>query len=227
MESPPKNSFFLFLVAAGAIFVLTLAAANSIGFVPYYIDGKGGPLDDLPLVEEITEIAAPIQELVTPLLPTPMPQPMSAPEPAVNPERIIIQEIGLDLEVFNPETRDLAALDEVLKSGPARYVDSARLGEQGNILIFGHSSRLPVVHNQMYKAFNRVPELETGDLVVLHGGGKEYVYRVTGLEQVDAAEGIIELPRVGNKLTLVTCDNLTGKSARFVLSAELIGSYAL
>lgn len=225
MESPPKNSFFLFLVAAGAIFVLTLSAAASIGFVPYYIDGKGGPLGEMPLGEP-----APVEEpaVLPPGVPSPQPmQPAPSPVVVVDPERIIIQEIGLDLEVFNPETRDLVALDEVLKSGPARYVDSARLGESGNILIFGHSSRLPVVHNQMYKAFNRVPELETGDLVVLHGGGKEYVYRVTGLEQVDAAEGIIELPRVGNKLTLVTCDNLTGKSARFVLSAELIGSYAL
>lgn len=112
-----------------------------------------------------------------------------------------------------------------MKDGPARYVDSALLGEKGNILVFGHSSHLPVVHNQMYKAFNKIPDLKEGDTIEIEGGGKAYTYRVLAVRSVDAEEGIIDLSREGNRLTIVTCDTLTSKSARFVVDAELVGSY--
>ncbi|HWO07501.1 MAG TPA: sortase [Candidatus Paceibacterota bacterium] len=225
METSPKPSFSLFLVAAVAIFILSLSAASSIGFVPYYIDGtapNGAPIEAVPEANDAVSLGN-LPELGEEQNVQPTPQAVAG----VEPERLIIQEIGLDIKVLNPETRSLIELDEVLKGGPARYVDSALLGEQGNILIFGHSSHLPVVHNQMYKVFNKIPELETGDLIALQGGGKEYVYRVTSLKQVNAEEGIIDLARTGNKLTIVTCDTLTSKSSRFVLEAELIGSYAL
>lgn len=221
MSSPhSKAPFPVFLLAAIVIFGLALSAASSVGFVPYYLDGSyptrsanGLALDELPELGEET--------VVTPQEPEPQPFVPTS----VFPNRIIIQEIGLDLTVSNPETRDLEELDAVLKNGPARYVDSARLGEKGNVLIFGHSSHLPVVHNAMYKAFNKIPELEAGDLIAVQGGGQEFVYRVTSIEQVDAAEGIIDLGRDATKLTIVTCDTLTGKSSRFVLEAEFIGSY--
>ncbi len=218
----------VFLAATVVIFFVAFTAANSIGFVPYYIDGtlpsrsiesvETVPLDTLPELGNDIPTLASLQGGAV----TPEPEPLPV---GVEPERLIIQEIGLDLDVSNPQTRDLGKLDEVLKDGPARYMDSALLGEKGNVLIFGHSSHLPVVHNAMYKAFNRIPELEEGDLIAVQGGGKEYVYRVTGIEQVDATEGIIDLGRSTTKLTIVTCDTLTGKSSRFVLEAEFIGAY--
>lgn len=218
-----KPPIGVFLSATVVIFVLTLSAASSVGFVPYYIDGteptrsKSLAIADLPeLGEEETEV-----------VPVAAPVRAPAPEVGVEPSRMRIAAIGLDLPVLNPETRDIAALDEILKDGPARYVDSAELGVKGNVLIFGHSSHLPVVHNQMYKAFNRIPELKTGQTIVLEGGGKEYLYSVTSIEKVDAEEGIINLAKTGNKLTIVTCDTLTSKSSRYVLEAELLGSYDL
>lgn len=217
-ETPQKAPLSVFLAATVVIFVLTLSAAESVGFVPYYIDGTEPrhdrvALNDLPELGEETTVA-----------PTPEPEPTVV---GVLPNRIRIPAINLNLSVSNPDTRDIEALDAVLKDGPARYVDSALLGEKGNVLIFGHSSHLPVVHNQMYKAFNKIPDLKTGDSVTVEGGGKAYEYRVTSVTQVDAEEGIIDLSKTGNKLTIVTCDTLTGKSARYVLEAELIGSYDL
>jgi len=210
-KTPRKAPFPAFLAAFVVIFFLTLSAADSVGFVPYYIDGTEPSharlaLNDLPELGEETEPAE---------------------AEGVLPSRIRINAIDLDLKVSNPSTRDLEELDAVLKSGPARYVDSAKLGEKGNVLIFGHSSHLPVVHNQMYKAFNKIPDLEAGDTISIEGGGKEFVYQVTSVTQVDAEEGIIDLSKEGNKLTIVTCDTLTGKSSRFVLEAELVGSYDL
>lgn len=222
-ETPQKPPFFVFLTTTVVIFVLTLSAADSVGFVPYYIDGTEPSrsrvaLADLPELGE--EVAAVIPEVIAPVAPPAVIR-------AIEPERIRISAIGLNLPVSNPETRDIAELDATLKNGPARYVDSALLGEKGNVLIFGHSSHLPVVHNQMYKAFNRIPELKTGDSITVEGDGMAYEYIVQGVEKVDAEEGIIDISKEGNRLTIVTCDTLTGKSARYVLKAELLGSYAI
>lgn len=212
----------VFLAAAVVIFFVAFAAANSIGFVPYYIDGTAPRHSASIALDTLPELGEEVPTLASLQAPTGVPESVA---PGVEPDRLIIQEIGLDLDVSNPQTRDLAKLDEVLKDGPARYVDSALLGEKGNVLLFGHSSHLPVVHNQMYKAFNRIPELDEGALIAVQGGGKEYVYRVTSIKQVDAAEGIIDLGRDASKLTIVTCDTLTSKSSRFVLEAEFIGAY--
>lgn len=201
------------------VFFLTLSAADSVGFVPYYIDGtepsRSVSIADLPELGE--EIAA--QEAEVPVV--------EEEAEGVLPMRVRIAAINLDLPLSNPETRDIAKLDEFLKDSPARYTDSALLGEKGNVLLFGHSSHLPVVHNQMYKAFNRVPELEEGDMIEVEGGGTVYSYRVLSIKKVNAEEGIIDLSREGNRLTIVTCDTLTSKSSRFVVNAELIGSYAI
>jgi LPXTG-site transpeptidase (sortase) family protein len=212
-SKPPVS---VFLAASIVVFFLTLSAADSVGFVPYYIDGSDSPrahdsvsLNDLPELGQ-EDVVSPIEET-----------------DGVEPTHISIPAIDLDLTISNPQTRDVAKLDEYLKDGPARYVDSAKLAEKGNILIFGHSSHLPVVHNQMYKAFNRVPDLKQGDAITVEGGGKAYSYRVIDVKSMDAEDGIIDLAKSGSRLTIVTCDTLTSKSARFVVDAELVGSYNL
>jgi LPXTG-site transpeptidase (sortase) family protein len=210
----PKSVFFSAVVV---IFFLSLSAASSVGFVPDYIDGstalttRGGAQEEVVSGEVVALSNLP--ELGS--------------ETAVEPDRIIIGDIGLDLAVQNPGTRDITELDEFLKNGPARYVDSAKLGEQGgNILLFAHSSNLPVVRNQMYKAFNRVKELEAGDTITLQGDGKSYLYMVTAVKKVDATDTRIDMRKeLGTRLTLVTCDTLTSKEARFVVEASLIGVY--
>ncbi len=214
---PKKAPLGVFLSTVIVVFFLTLSAADSVGFVPNYIDGTAADaaseensvnnsvaLSNLPELGEETESVA------------------------VLPERIQIPAIDLDLAIQNPSTKDLEALDALLKSGPARYVDSAKLGETGNMIVFAHSSHLPVVHNQMYKAFNRIPELTQGDTVILVADGKKYLYVVNSVTKADASNTRIDMSKEkGTRLTLVTCDTLTNKSSRFVLDASFIGSYEL
>ncbi|MBI5644846.1 sortase [Candidatus Kaiserbacteria bacterium] len=218
-----KTNFVAFLVATMAIFFLSLSAAHSVGFVPYYVDGtpprsQEVQLDELPALGEnpVPLTRASETRIVS-----------EAARPAT-PTRIMIGSIGMDLPVQNPSTRDIAKLDELLKDGPARFVDSAKLGEEGNLLVFAHSSHLPIVHNQMYKAFNRVAELATGNVITIRGDdGKNYLYSVTSMRtaKADDPDEIIDLSGAhGTRLTLVTCDTLTGKSARFIIEAEFVGN---
>lgn len=217
-QKPPKSLFF---AVTFAIFFLTLSAADSVGFVPDYIDGTGTfgkdiRVSELPELGEEETVVQPVTPAYT------YAAPAQATAPKEKPARISIPAIGLDLKIQNPATRDIAALDELLKSGPARYVDSAQLGEVGNMIIFAHSSNLRVVKNPMYKAFNRIPELTAGDSITITGAsGEEYRYVVTSVKKVNAEYATIPLQGEGTKLTLVTCDTLTSKSSRYVLEAEL------
>lgn len=211
-----KAPVSVFIAVAIIVFFLALSAADSIGFVPCYIDGtcvshESGDRESVAHMPASPQVIAP------------------APYVAVAPERIRIASIALDLPVQNPDTVDLEELDVILRDGPARYAPSAQLGQGGTMIIFAHSSHLPVVRNQMFRAFNRVPELKKGDTIAVDGEGTSYLYSVASVKQVDVndADATIDLsPDRGTHLTLVTCDTLTGKSARYVVDADLVGTVA-
>ncbi len=141
------------------------------------------------------------------------------------PVRVVAKSIGLDVAVLNPNTTDVKALDEELLKGSVRYPDSALLGTEGTVLLFGHSSYLPIVRNQNFKAFNGIQKLKVGDTVSVYSDGSEYRYAVTGVRLANAKEDVVELPATGQHLVMVTCDSFGTKSDRYVLTADLLGVY--
>ncbi len=218
MRGPSAHTeapFSVYLAAVVVIFFLSLSAADSVGLVPCAIDGTctvENTLTQNPLQPDLLSLFGSATS--------------SAVRGTALPTRIKIDAISLDLPVQNPDTIDIGVLDTLLQKGPARYVDSAQLGEAGTMIIFAHSSHLPIVHNQMYKAFNNIPNLVTGDAISLEGkDGKSYLYSVTTVRKATASEDEkIYLKSDIAHLTLVTCDTLTGKSARYIVEATLIGT---
>jgi|SRR6185503_6742035 len=143
------------------------------------------------------------------------------------PTRVVAASVGIDQKVVNPSSTDVDALDQDLLSGTVRYPTSAKLNENGTVLIFGHSSYLPIVHNQAYKEFDGIQNLKDGDTVSVYSATTEYRYSVTKVEVANADEDVIELPKDGKYLTLVTCDSFTKKTDRFVVTAKFVGAYQL
>lgn len=150
-----------------------------------------------------------------------------APAAAEAPVRIVAATIGMDVSIENPGTTDIGVLDDALLRGAVRWPTSAMLGVEGTVFLFGHSSYLPVVYNQAYKAFNKIQDLKTGETVSVYSATHEYRYAVTGVRLADASEDVIELPQSGKQLILVTCDSFGRKTSRFVVTAALEGVYAL
>ena len=217
LQVPPRPPAAVFFATTFVAFILSLSAADSIGFVPNYIDGT----EPVPRADSIS--LADLPPLGYP--PVSDTSVADATQPGILPERIQAPSIGLDLIVQNPSTKDVDALDTDLKKGPVRYVVSAALGEPGNMLIFAHSSHLPIVHNQMYRAFNRINELKAGDSITVSGGGTDYIYSVTNVRLTDANEEVIDLSTTnGTHLTLSTCDTFGKKSSRWVVEADLVGT---
>lgn len=151
----------------------------------------------------------------------------SAPGISEAPVRVVAQAIGLNVSVSNPSSTNVDVLDEALLKGAVRYPTSGMLGVDGTVLIFGHSSYLPIVHNQNYKAFDGIQNLKNGEVVSVYSGTREYRYKVVSMRVADATEDVVELPANGKHLILVTCDSFSKKTNRFVVTADFVGTYSL
>ena len=143
------------------------------------------------------------------------------------PVKVTAPSIGLSAKVANPATTDVGALDQYLLSGAARYPTSATLDQEGNVILFGHSSYLPVVINHAYKTFDGIQNLKTGDSIEVYSTTHVYTYLVTNVQQQSATSDGIPLTTSGHTLTLATCDSFGKKTDRFVVTATLVGSSAL
>jgi LPXTG-site transpeptidase (sortase) family protein len=249
--TPKRAPASVFVATTIVVFFLSLSAADSIGFVPDYIDGSttlttggsdslttsgsdsfttGGSTPNTDSVQAASTDSASGDSVALSSLPQlGEGATTAAPKIVVLPTHITIQSVGIDLPVQNPSTTDVDTLDNLLKQGPARFSPSASLGTAGNMIIFAHSSHLPsvMIHNKMYQAFNQIPNVQKGASVAITGSdGKTYLYSVDSVVKADTNDGTT-IPLVvsdGAKLTLVTCDTLTGKSARFILTASFVGT---
>lgn len=142
------------------------------------------------------------------------------------PSKVLIPSIHLEVAVSNPTTAEPTVLDNELLKGAVRYPTSGLLGSEGsNVVIFAHSSYLPIVHNQAYKAFDGIQKLSVGEKIFVTGKDRTYVYAVDSVNQADASKAGIPLSVEGNKLTLITCDSFSSKSGRFVVQATFVESY--
>ena len=109
-KGPPPA---VFLATVFVVFVLTLSAADSVGFVPDYIDGStplttGGSADsidsvyggqsqtvslaDLPQLGGLRSLETIVAEVA---------------QPVALPERIVIPAIKMDLPIQNPATKNI------------------------------------------------------------------------------------------------------------------------
>lgn len=136
------------------------------------------------------------------------------------PDHIRIDKIGVNTVVNNPNTTDIAVLDQSLTTGAVHYPGSGTV-EDGNMFIFGHSSGLPVVRNQAYKAFNGLEELVRGDEIEVSADGITYIYEVTSVKLLDENNALVSFDNSGRTLTLSTCNTFGAKQERWVVEANL------
>lgn len=210
----PYRGFFL-TVWAGAFLVLS-SGLMAIGVAPDALTGEAIVIEAstedeaLPVFAEIRETAI-----------------MEDGLPGDAPRRVIIEAVDIDTSIQNPESRDIAFLDAELQKGAVHYPGSGNLSDTSNMFLFGHSSRLPVVVNQAYKAFNNINKLRRGDIIRVQSAEREYHYRVSTVDEVAADRAWVSFATNTKKLTLSTCNNFGTKQDRFVVEADFVGSFPL
>lgn len=214
----PANSFnelyrqirvrkIAFFIAFFVIIFLSYAVLYAVDFIPE-------PVTEVP-ASQPDDTEQDVVEEVIKVVDSPLPL------------KIIFDTLNKEIDVRNPESREVVDLDEALLSGAVRHPDSADFSDDGNIFILAHSSYLPNVFNKNFQAFNGIQDLTWGDKIRLQSEDMEYVYRVEKVYKAKAAEVFVPETPGEAKLTLATCNSFGSKDDRFIVEATLIGSYKL
>ena len=143
------------------------------------------------------------------------------------PIRVVVESVDLDVAIESPLSTDIAVLDEALLHGAVHYPGSGTLNDDKNMFLFGHSSFLPVVRNQNFKAFNGLRDVEEGAYIHVYSSTHVHLYRVTSKALKNASDAVVELEAAAKKLTMTTCNSFGAKSDRWVVEAEFIGMQVL
>ena len=148
--------------------------------------------------------------------------------PPIIPERIIIDEIGLDAPVITAESInvDIDGDDVVQFLVPEKFAagwheGSAPLGVPGNTVISGH-------HNAFGEVFADLVDVKVGDNFSLIGGGEEFEYVIANKMILPEKEEPLEV-RLENarwilrssdeRVTLITCWPEDSNTHRLILVA--------
>lgn len=208
-----KNAF---LAVFFVLFCLSYGLMVAIDFVPEAptekLDGSaaGAASSTDAVSTNATKIVAKA-EVVAPAVPV----------VAQYPVRIKIEKLGTDVPILNPSDTSIESLDANLLKGVVRYPTSADFARSGTMLLFGHSSYLPTVLNQNFKAFNGIQKLSIGDEIRIESSDTVYVYKVTKVYKAVASEASVSLSHKTDGLILVTCNSFGSKDDRYVVDADL------
>jgi sortase A len=148
--------------------------------------------------------------------PEPAPAPTEPPPPAPKPTgallgTISIEKIGVRMPVF------YGATDANMAIGAGLIEGTSAIGEVGNAAIAAHRSR------KYGRQFNRLDEMEPGDLIVVETAARKYTYRVYKKHIVLPTDiSVLNRSRTHAVLTLVTCEPIYPATHRLIVHAVLI-----
>jgi LPXTG-site transpeptidase (sortase) family protein len=199
----------IFLCIFAFLFIGSIVVLGQLGLLPSVANASENVLGGAT-----NQMAAISLNALTPMLPE-------------LPTKIVIPKINLSATIANPTTTDISVLDNDLLSGAVRYPTSARLGEDGNVVLFGHSSYLPIVGDEAYKTFDGIQKLVAGDTITVYSSDMAYTYQVESEAKESANDAVIPLSVAGKELTLSTCDSFSATTDRFVVVADFVESHAI
>lgn len=141
-----------------------------------------------------------------------------------NKPEVIIPKINVEIPVvYDVKSIDEEAVQKGLERGVLHYADTALPGQDGNVVIFGHSSN-NIFNPGNYKfAFVLLDRLQKGDTFYLQKDGKRYTYQVFEREIVKPSD-VSVLGPAGKPATatLITCDPPGTSTNRLVVVGEQI-----
>jgi sortase A len=138
--------------------------------------------------------------------------------------KVIIPKINVEIPVvYDLGTTEESAIQNALEDGVVHYDNTPQPGQEGNVVVFGHSSN-NIFNEGKYKfAFVLLSRLETGDIFYLTKDGTRYAYKIydkkivkpTAIEVLGAADK-------PDTATLITCDPPGTTLNRLVVIGEQI-----
>lgn len=146
------------------------------------------------------------------------------PTPAMPPNRLRIDSLGLDVPLVYVEEKSEAAFQLALRDGVVHYPGTAMPGEPGNAYYFGHSSDYAWAKGDYKTVFATLTELAPGALIVAsNANGTSFTYVVTGTRVISPKDLSVLDQGDGSevRLTLQTSYPLGTALKRFIVEAKL------
>lgn len=148
---------------------------------------------------------------------------------AVGPEnKVIIPKINVEVPVvYDVPSISEKDLQTALERGVVHYPQSPVPGQNGNVVVVGHSSNNIFNHGKYKFAFVLLSKLEEGDTFMLNYGGQRYVYKIYSKRIVKPNDVSVLGPtdKVATA-TLITCDPPGTALNRLVIIGEQISPAA-
>jgi len=121
---------------------------------------------------------------------------------------IIIPKINLEVPVvYGTDTTSEQVIQNNLEDGVVHYSTSAMPGQNGNVVVVGHSSN-NILNKGKYKfAFVLLKRLEIGDTFSFNKDGTRYTYQIYEKKVVKPTDvSVLGSAPKANSATLITCD---------------------
>ncbi len=145
--------------------------------------------------------------------------------------RIVIPRINQNVPVVGVKNENLISrkweelegdIQKALKSGVIHYPGTALPGDNGNVVITGHSSYYAWDAGRFKDVFSLLHEVKIGDKVVVYFNQKKFVYQVFDIKVVKPENVDVLAPTSFEQLTLITCTPIGTNLKRLIVTAKLI-----
>jgi sortase A len=123
--------------------------------------------------------------------------------------------------VYEPSIAE-AAIQKALQGGVAHYGTSVKPGQNGNMVIVGHSSNDWWEPGNYKFVFVLLDKLTVGDEFKINYQSRQYVYKVSQVKVVEPTDLSVLAPTPGPTATLITCTPPGTSWKRLVIKADQI-----
>jgi sortase A len=135
---------------------------------------------------------------------------------------IAIPTIGVKAPViFEPSYKE-SQVQLALRRGVVKFATTADPGQNGNVVIFGHSSGQPWAPGDYKFVFTALDRLKPGDKIYIDYKGQRYIYQMASSQVVLPEEVGVINPTDKPTLTLITCSPVGTSLKRLVVRANQI-----
>ena len=222
------------LATSALIFTFIFFAVNFNAYSTLFLDKLNqlrGTVQTNPLIQTLTHPASATQQplpIATNATQSKKQIPYLEIQVAPPDDRIIIPRINKNVPIVKVNTenlikRDWSALESdiqgALKDGVVHYPGSAEPGENGNVVITGHSSYFSWDPGRFKDVFALLHQVKVGDTIFVYHNQKQYQYQVYETQVVMPDQIDILTQKGENRLTLITCTPVGTNLKRLVVFA--------
>ena len=140
--------------------------------------------------------------------------------------QLLIDKLRVQAPVdFNQTSTSPQVLWRTMQNGLVHYPHTALPGQEGNVVVFGHSSDDWWAPGGYKYTFSLLDQLQIQNMVYLDYHGQRYAYRIYDIQQVDPSDLTPLNQSSGHILTLITAAPAGDNSKRLAIRASQTAPY--